>query len=496
MNDKIEQLKKEFKDFLKKLGIKTKEEPTKMTTMATTYEINLVPEVKIQMLKVMRTRNLTLFVCIIVAAASAGAVGILASVTGGQNVVLTSQDDKMELMSNKIKGYRSLPDLLTIQKQLEGISAISEQKNVMSRVFPFVTAILPSAPDEIKISELNVNLETNTLSMEAQANAKVAPLIDYRVLESFKKGLPLTKYDYGRYVDSEGNQIPTYCIVEYGEDGELLNENGNIYAYWMRGTKGCDPVRDDTLEEDEAAEDEEKDDEKDDDKATLKPNMSLGVSDLLSNLANSKEEKEEEEKEDDKYTKYYESLTDFEKTLADKQIEFGEARKQNVKVEKIWRTPRFTEWYRSGQNGKDASMELDGTISGVAHFESECVKYEGNEAGGVIKWTTTNDCLFAEEEMMISDSSNGRDSSDNLVLRFSASIIADEGVFKFSNKHMIAIGPTGQNVTDSYKQIQGMFAEKAADCADMDVVCTSSTENRQDANSKIKQKNENDEEEE
>ena len=61
------------------------------------------------------------------------------------------------------------------------------------------------------------------------------------------------------------------------------------------------------------------------------------------------------------------------------------------------------------------------------------------------------------------------------MLRFSATVTLDEAVFKFTNKHVMAISPTGQNVTDSYVQIQGMFAERAADCSDSDVVCTSAT---------------------
>ena len=61
------------------------------------------------------------------------------------------------------------------------------------------------------------------------------------------------------------------------------------------------------------------------------------------------------------------------------------------------------------------------------------------------------------------------------MLRFNATITLDENVFLFVNKHMMAISPTSQNVTDSYRQVEGMFAERAADCADSDVVCTSAT---------------------
>ena len=42
----------------------------------------------------------------------------------------------------------------------------------------------------------------------------------------------------------------------------------------------------------------------------------------------------------------------------------------------------------------------------------------------------------------------------------------------------MAIGPAEQNVTDSYRQIEGMFAEKAVDCPDGDTACSNNETNR------------------
>ena len=48
-----------------------------------------------------------------------------------------------------------------------------------------------------------------------------------------------------------------------------------------------------------------------------------------------------------------------------------------------------------------------------------------------------------------------------------------EEFFMFKNKHMIAIGPMGQNVTDSYVQIGNMFTQEAAECEAGDTACFS-----------------------
>lgn len=450
-------IKKEWFATLKNFGVKVKEQPTMITEQKKDYEVSLVPEVKRNMIKAMKFRNVMLFVCIVLASIAGGTILIMVSIWGGQNVTMSGQDARLKSMSDKINNYSSLSEFLTIQDQLGNIAQINENKKVLSRVFSILSTILPEGPDTVSLSELSVDLSTNTLRFDAQADAKVSPYIDYRVLESFKKGLSLMKYDFGRYVDENDEEIPTMCIVEADADGNTLVEveesgltsNKYIYAYWLKGKKGCDPSRDDTEEEEE--EDE-------------------SVQDIVQEIAENGEESLTEEERDiaDEYTKKTEGLDDYAKSLFDQQIEDGVSI-EKAEVVKVYRSPRFSDWYRDGH------MDESGMISGVAHFNSDCIAYSGADSSGVMKWTSTNDCMLMVEDPVIQDSSNGRDSAGSLVLRFNAAITLDPQVFMFTNKHVMAISPSGQNVTDSYRQIEGMFAERAADCADSDVVCTATS---------------------
>ena len=136
---------------------------------------------------------------------------------------------------------------------------------------------------------------------------------------------------------------------------------------------------------------------------------------------------------------------------------------------KIYRSPKFSDWYKNGY------MTESGDISGVNHFNSKCITYTGSEANGTMKWISDNTCMLSTEDPIIRDSSNGRDTNGNLVLRFSATLTLEPAVFEFKNKHVMAISPSGQNVTDSYVQVEGMFAERAADCNDSDVICTTTS---------------------
>lgn len=442
---------KEYRETLKNFGIKPKEKPTMMTEQNGSYEISLVPEVKRNMIKAMKFRNILLFCCIVLMAVSGGIVMVMVTVWEGQNITMSGQDSRMKVMADKLNNYDSLPELLTIQKQLSQINQVIDNKKVLSRVFPVLSVILPEGPDTISLSELTVNLDENTLIFDAQADAKVSPYIDYRVLESFKKGISLMKYDYGRYVTADGDEIPSRCMVEADAEGNtLIEEDKNngvtskyIYAYWMKGKKGCDPEREDFVSEEEEEEAEEE-----------------GSSEQQT-------QKSDEEIQAD-FDKKLNSLDDYGKSLLYQQVESGVST-ENADVVKIYRSPRFSEWYKAGY------MNEGGTISDVNHFESSCITYSGAEASGTMKWISENVCMLSAADPVIRDSSNGRDSNGNLVLRFSATLTLEPGVFEFKNKHVMAISPSGQNVTDSYRQVAGMFAERAADCSDSDVICTTTS---------------------
>lgn len=367
------------------------------------FEINLVPDVKAEMIKAQKKRNVVLFASVAISAVAVAIVVLLFSVKIGQDITINGQDSRLKAMSDTIERYDGLDNLLTVQKQLSDLQTISENKKLLSRVFTVLYSIVQQENgDEIKISSLDVDMEAAQLSFDGQANAGPnTDGIDYRVLESFMKSIKLMKYDYGRYVDAEGNEIPAMCIFESDTSGvPYTDENGSIYAKWARGAKGCDPMLD-------------------------KAGDSEG-----SNAANKVQ------------------IQDID----------GSTEPDGTVLMKIYRTPQFTDWYRK------AFMKTDGTIDGVPHFESACITYSGVESGSTVNWSSnvSNDCMMAPEGIEITNSTNGKQAGGSLVLMFSAVLNLNPDVFSFKNKHVITILPSGhQNVTDSFMQVGDMFAEQA-----------------------------------
>ena len=380
-------------------------------------EINLVPDIKSEMIKTLKFRNLVFFLCIIIAAASAGITAILGVIAGGQQLAINSKQNTIDNLSSKLTSYEDLGDFLTIKDQLGNISTLTSDKTVMSRTFNILSAMIPTGADSITISNLSINLEEDqpVYTLEAQANAGSEPYIDYNVLDSFKKSMQYMRFDYGDYVDKNGNVIPAYCMTETGADGATLSDpSKGIYAYWAINSEGC---------------------------------------------------------------KTSDNIKDTDYTLEEYD---------GQQVVRVWRTPQYSDWYKEKETPGQPYMSLDGTISNVAHFESACITYTGDTSQSETnpKWTPDNQCLLVHDDyndtegISILESSNGRDTNNELVLRFSANIYLDPEAYQFDNHHMLAIAPSGyRNVTDSYIQVQAMFGQRASDCEEGDSTCQTDTNN-------------------
>ena len=405
-------------------------------------EINLVPDIKNEMLRAMKIRNYTFFACFVVAVASVVTSLIFFSIAAGQQAVADSKKATLTNLSEKVSSYSDLSDFLTIKGQLSDLSNLSENRNVLSRIFNVLSALIPTGADSITISALDIVLEDESpnITFDGQANAGSEPYIDYNVLDSFKKSMQYMRYDYGEYVDKDGNTIPAYCMIENATDGSTLYDvdKKSYYAYWLINGEGCNPA----LSADEDA-----------------PTVTTITTDTVSDSATG-------------------TTTTVVSGATTAVSGYETEEYQGQTVVRIWRTPQFNDWYKKEEKAGEPYMGLDGTISNVPHFVSSCITYTGTErANKTPSWSSSNEsCLLVPDGIdgiVITNSSNGREEESNdLVLRFSAEIAFAPEVFAFKNHHMLAIAPENRvNVTDSYVQIQSLFKKRASDCAEGDTAC-------------------------
>lgn len=189
-------------------------------------EINLMPDVKQELLKAQRIRSAVISIGITIGVIAAGIVVLLAVyVFGAQwgfdNYAQGQIDDK----GKKLSQVEDLSKMLTIQNQLQQVSALNNAKHVTSRIFDTLGIV----PTGIKLSSIIVDTTDGTqlVTIEGQAAGS------YAATELYQKTLANVDVTYKEVaadgtVGTEDKSVPLASNIQisdlsYGEDS-----NGNM----------------------------------------------------------------------------------------------------------------------------------------------------------------------------------------------------------------------------------------------------------------------------
>lgn len=179
-------------------------------------EINLVPDVKQELIRARMVRSAVISGAIIAIIAAAALVVVLAIyVFGVQTVRNAVADASIKSGSDKLAKVDDLSKILTIQNQLTKMSALNDSKKVDSRIFDLLQAIIPPAPNEVQVSSLAIDATAGSITFEGQTPS-------YPSLEAFKKTIGAANV---RFKDADGKQTDVVLAtnlsisnVSYGED--------------------------------------------------------------------------------------------------------------------------------------------------------------------------------------------------------------------------------------------------------------------------------------
>jgi hypothetical protein len=179
-------------------------------------EINLIPDVKQELLRAQRARTVVISIAIVASIIAAGIVTLLAVwVFAVQTVRQTVADGDIKKAYSQLQSNNDLSKVLTVQNQLTKITDLNNAKHIDSRVFDVLAAMLPAAPNNVEISDFGVDSTTDTITIQAQASNL------YQALEVFKKTVAGATYTYN---DGTGTKTETLATnistadVSYGED--------------------------------------------------------------------------------------------------------------------------------------------------------------------------------------------------------------------------------------------------------------------------------------
>jgi len=171
-------------------------------------QVNLIPDVKYQLLKARSLRIKIISICTLVSIIAGGAVVLLSVyVFGVQTVANVLADNATTAEYKKLNEVQDLSKILTIQDQLGQISSLEDKQVQTSRLFKMLDEALPSGENEITYSALKLNTEEDTFTIEAEA------LNGYEALEVLKKTISQTKFVYREEGSSQEDEPSKISIA-------------------------------------------------------------------------------------------------------------------------------------------------------------------------------------------------------------------------------------------------------------------------------------------
>lgn len=167
-------------------------------------QINLIPDVKQELLRAQAQRNIVISVSIVLAIAAGIIVVLVASfVFGAQQFTMSQTNKAIDEQYKKLSEVEDLNRLLTIQNQLKKVSELNENKNVASRLYGMLNVIVPTdSQHAVTISSITVDptpaedsdssstTEGTRVTLEGQATGS------YASLEVFEKTIAAAVIEY------------------------------------------------------------------------------------------------------------------------------------------------------------------------------------------------------------------------------------------------------------------------------------------------------------
>jgi len=132
-------------------------------------QLNLLPDVKLEYLKVRRTQRLVITVSTILIAASLFVfVVLIGTVDIFQKKNLNDLNHDISKYTSQLQNTSNLNKILTVQNQLQVLTSLHDQKPAASRLFGYLEQLTPSTAS---VSQLNVDYTQNIVTITGNAKS-------------------------------------------------------------------------------------------------------------------------------------------------------------------------------------------------------------------------------------------------------------------------------------------------------------------------------------
>ena len=185
--------------------------------------INLLPDVKKNLLRVRRERNLVVTVSIVAVAASVGVLFLLGAMLAGATIIKNGHIGKIDDYESEIekaKDKDQLNEYLTVQNQLSQIDGLKGEQKVYSRLMDYLVQLNPAAPNNAALT--SVSLEDGDDGIAITLEGTTA---NYATLNVYKNTLinAILKYEEKTDDESSDEQNDDESDTANDEKAEKIN---------------------------------------------------------------------------------------------------------------------------------------------------------------------------------------------------------------------------------------------------------------------------------
>lgn len=202
--------------------------------------INLLPDVKKDLLKVRRERNMVVSISVIAVGVSVGILVILGIWMGSLAVIKASAEGRIKQAESTIETAKSndqLDQYLTIQNQLAQIDGLKSAQPIYSRIMDYLIQLNPAYPNNVLLS----SVQLISSSSEGNETGEITMTMDGTVgnfasLDVYKNTLVNAQIIY-ESKDEAASTSSDITVVESGNSSNAGEVTGSSAEGMVQATR-------------------------------------------------------------------------------------------------------------------------------------------------------------------------------------------------------------------------------------------------------------------
>lgn len=131
-------------------------------------QLNLLPDVKLEYIKSQRLRRLVLSVAVLVSLAAIVLLILLLGVDGLQKKHLSDLNRDINSETSQLQNKPNINQILTVQNQLQSLTALHASKPAASRLFDYLNEVTPA---QVSIDNFSIDFTQQTATITGTADA-------------------------------------------------------------------------------------------------------------------------------------------------------------------------------------------------------------------------------------------------------------------------------------------------------------------------------------